>query len=57
MMSGYGPTLKELVLEMFGDGTISATNFKPNVAKVEDPEGEHRAIITLSGKYQPARPL
>lgn len=57
MMSVYGPTLKELVHEMFGDGIISAINFKLDVAKVEDPEGGHRAAITLNGKYLPTRPF
>lgn len=57
MMSVYGPTLKELVHEMFGDGIISAINFKLDVAKVGDPEGGHRAVITLNGKYLPTRPF
>ena len=32
------------------DGIISAINFKLNMQKVEDPEGGHRAVITLDGK-------
>lgn len=57
MMSVYGPTLRELVHEMFGDGIISAINFTLDVNKVEDPEGGHRAIITLNGKYLLTRPF
>jgi len=57
MMSVYAPTLKELVHEMFGDGIISAINFTLDIAKVEDPEGGHRAVITLNGKYLPTRPF
>lgn len=57
MISVYGPTLKELVHEMFGDGIISAINFTLDVVKVEDPDGGHRAVITLNGKYLPTRPF
>jgi len=57
MMSVYGPTLKELIPEMFGDGIISAINLKLDVAKVEDHDGGHRAVITLNGKYLPTRPF
>ena len=53
----YGTTLKALIHEQFGDGIISALNFKLNVKKVADPEGGERAIITLNGKYLPAKPF
>jgi cyanate lyase len=52
----YGSTLKALVHEKFGDGIISAINFKLKVEKVEDPDGGHRAVITLDGKYLPTEP-
>jgi cyanate lyase len=52
----YGTTLKALIHEKFGDGIISAINFKLNIEKVADPEGGHRAVITLDGKYLPTRP-
>jgi cyanate lyase len=52
----YGTTLKSIVHEDFGDGIISAINFKLKVEKVEDPEGGHRAVITLDGKYLPTKP-
>ena len=52
----YGTTLKALVHEKFGDGIISAINFRLNIEKVEDPEGGARAVITLDGKYLPTRP-
>ncbi|MEB5838471.1 cyanase [Pantoea dispersa] len=57
MMSVYGPTLKALVHEKFGDGIISAINFKLDIKKVDDPEGGHRAVITLDGKYLPTKPF
>jgi len=53
----YGSTLKALVHEKFGDGIISAINFKLDIQKVPDPEGGDRAVITLNGKYLPTRPF
>ena len=53
----YGTTLKALVHEKFGDGIMSAINFKLNIDKVEDPEGGSRAVITLDGKYLPTKPF
>lgn len=52
----YGTTLKALVNEMFGDGIISAIDFKLDIQKVETPEGA-RARITLDGKFLPYRPF
>lgn len=57
MLQVYGTTLKALVHEKFGDGIISAINFKLDVKKVEDPEGGSRAVITLDGKYLPTKPF
>ncbi|MFE6844042.1 cyanase [Streptomyces sp. NPDC057686] len=57
MLQVYGTTLKALVHEQFGDGIISAINFKLDVSKVTDPEGGERAVITLDGKYLPTRPF
>jgi cyanate lyase len=56
MIQVYGTTLKALVHEEFGDGIISAINFKLSVEKVEDPDGGLRAIVTLNGKYLPTKP-
>jgi len=52
----YGTTLKALVHEQFGDGIISAINFRLDIKKVEDSEGGSRAVITLDGKFLPNRP-
>jgi cyanate lyase len=57
MVHIYGSTLKALVHEKFGDGIISAINFRLDIKKVEDPEGGHRAVITLDGKYLPTKPF
>lgn len=57
MMQVYGTTLKALVHEQFGDGIISAINFKMDMKKVEDAEGGSRAVITLDGKFLPYKPF
>ncbi|MET3632275.1 cyanase [Burkholderia sp. 572] len=57
MIQVYGTTLKALVHEKFGDGIISAINFKLDVKKVEDPEGGLRAVVTFDGKYLPTKPF
>ncbi|MET9064545.1 cyanase [Streptosporangium sandarakinum] len=57
MLQVYGTTLKALIHEQFGDGIISAINFKLDVKKVADPEGGERAVITLDGKYLPTKPF
>lgn len=48
----YGPTLKELIHEEFGDGIMSAINFRMDVKRVPDPEGD-RVEIVLNGKFLP----
>lgn len=48
----YGPTVKELIHEQFGDGIMSAINFRLDVKRVPDPAGD-RVVITLDGKYLP----
>ena len=53
----YGTTLKSLVHEKFGDGIISAINFKLDIQKVDDPEGGSRAVITMDGKFLPYKPF
>jgi len=48
----YGPTIKELIHEEFGDGIMSAINFRFDVKRVPDPAGD-RVIVTLDGKFLP----
>lgn len=48
----YGPTLKELIHEKFGDGIMSAINFRCDVQRVADSEGD-RVVVTLDGKFLP----
>lgn len=46
----YGPTIKDLVQEKFGDGIMSAIDFEMYIDKVEDPKGD-RVKLTMSGKF------
>ena len=48
----YGPTIKELIHEQFGDGIMSAINFRLDVSRVADPAGD-RVVVTLDGKFLP----
>ena len=46
----YGPTLKALIQEKFGDGIMSAIDFDMSVARIENTKGD-RVEIKMSGKY------
>ncbi|HUY52782.1 MAG TPA: cyanase [Streptosporangiaceae bacterium] len=48
----YGPTIKELIHEQFGDGIMSAINFRLDVSRVPHPAGD-RVLVTLDGKFLP----
>jgi cyanate lyase len=48
----YGPTIKELIHEQFGDGIMSAINFRLDVRREADPAGD-RVIVVLDGKFLP----
>ncbi|MBV4522151.1 cyanase [Pseudomonas sp. SWRI74] len=50
----YGPTLKDVIQEKFGDGIMSAIDFSMHVEKIEDPKGD-RVLLTLNGKFLPYR--
>lgn len=49
-LSVYGPALKELIHEEFGDGIMSAINFKVDVERRPDPGGD-RVVVTFDGKF------
>ncbi|GAB3999318.1 cyanase [Glycomyces albus] len=49
-ISVYGPALKELIHEEFGDGIMSAINFKVNFSRRPDPEGD-RVVVVFDGKF------
>jgi cyanate lyase len=48
----YGPALKALIHEEFGDGIMSAINFRADVERVADAAGD-RVRITFDGKFLP----
>ncbi len=48
----YGPTIKALIHEEFGDGIMSAIDFSMDLERVPDPKGD-RVQITLNGKFLP----
>ena len=48
----YGTTIKELIHEEFGDGIMSAIDFKMDIFREADPKGD-RVIMTLNGKFLP----
>ncbi|XOZ32415.1 cyanase [Halomonadaceae bacterium KBTZ08] len=50
----YGESVKDIVHERFGDGIMSAIDFKLDVDRVEDPKGG-RVVITMDGKFLPFR--
>jgi cyanate lyase len=48
----YGPAIKELIHEKFGDGIMSAINFSVEVDRKSHPAGD-RVVVTLDGKFLP----
>ncbi|OBH21762.1 cyanase [Mycobacterium sp. E3247] len=46
----YGPAIKELIGEEFGDGVMSAINFQMSVRRRPHPEGD-RVVVTFDGKF------
>lgn len=52
VVSVYGSTIKELIHEEFGDGIMSAIDFKMDIQREKDPQGD-RVNVVLSGKFLP----
>jgi len=48
----YGTTIKELIHEEFGDGIMSAIDFKMDIVREADPKGD-RVVMTMNGKFLP----
>lgn len=46
----YGPTLKALINEEFGNGIMSAIDFSMHIEREPNPKGD-RVKLTMSGKY------
>ena len=52
LVNVYGTTVKELIHEEFGDGIMSAIDFKMDLTREPDPKGD-RVKIVMSGKFLP----
>ena len=46
----YGPAIKAVIQEKFGDGIMSAIDFEIDVQRIEDPKGD-RVVLTYNGKF------
>ena len=46
----YGPTIKALIQEEFGDGIMSAIDFDMKITRVANPKGD-RVKVEMSGKF------
>lgn len=47
----YGPVIKDVAHELFGDGIMSAIDMTIDLKKIEDPPGVPRMLLTLNGKW------
>ena len=52
LITVYGTTFKALINEEFGDGIMSAIDFKMDLTREADPKGD-RVQIVMSGKFLP----
>jgi cyanate lyase len=52
LVSVYGTTFKALIHEEFGDGIMSAIDFRMELKREPDPAGD-RVNISMSGKFLP----
>ncbi|MCU0769076.1 MAG: cyanase [Burkholderiaceae bacterium] len=52
LVNVYGTTFKELIHEEFGDGIMSAIDFRMDMTREPDPKGD-RVKIVMSGKFLP----
>lgn len=48
----YGTSIKALIEEEFGDGIMSAIDYKMDIVREKNPAGD-RVIVTLNGKFLP----
>jgi cyanate lyase len=52
LVNVYGTTFKALIHEEFGDGIMSAIDFRMDLQREADPKGD-RVNIVMSGKFLP----
>jgi len=50
----FGPAIKGVIEEKFGDGIMSAIDFELDIERRPDPRGD-RVVVTLNGKFLPYR--
>lgn len=49
----YGESILAIINEKFGDGIMSAIDFKLTLDKIQGSKGEDRVVITWNGKFLP----
>jgi Cyanate lyase len=49
----YGESIKEVKNEKFGEGIMSAIDFKITLDKIKGDKGEDRMVVTMNGKFLP----
>jgi cyanate lyase len=50
----FGPAMKAVIHEKFGDGIMSAIDFEMDIKRLPDPKGD-RVLMTMNGKFLPYR--
>jgi cyanate lyase len=50
----FGPAMKAVIHEKFGDGIMSAIDFRLSIDRKADPAGD-RVVVTYDGKFLPYR--
>ena len=51
--SHYGEAMLDVVHERFGDGIMSAIDFRFSIKKIKGTHGEDRVLMTWNGKFLP----
>lgn len=49
----YGESILSVINEIFGDGIMSAIDFKLSVEKIKGDKGEDRVVMIWNGKFLP----
>jgi cyanate lyase len=49
----YGDGILAVIHELFGDGIMSAIDFKFTIQKIKGSQGEDRVLMTWNGKFLP----
>ncbi|RME12105.1 MAG: cyanase [Aquificota bacterium] len=47
----YGPVIKDVAHELFGDGIMSAIDMSIDLSRVEDSQGNPRMLLCFNGKW------